>query len=91
MTTRFSPVAANPYAWPYDGDFTPANTALVIIDMQTDFCGIGGYVDKMGYDISLTRKPIEPLKIGRTSEKEKAIQSQLSTPISISFDLAAPR
>ncbi|MFO0879688.1 MAG: hypothetical protein U0840_20265 [Gemmataceae bacterium] len=32
------------------------------------------------------RKPIEPLKIGRTSEKEKAIQSQLSTPISISFD-----
>lgn len=62
MTTRFSPVAANPYAWPYDGDFTPANTALVIIDMQTDFCGIGGYVDRMGYDLSMTRAPIEPIK-----------------------------
>ncbi len=62
MSTRFAPVAATPYAWPYDGDFTPANTALMIIDMQTDFCGIGGYVDRMGYDLSMTRAPIEPIK-----------------------------
>jgi nicotinamidase-related amidase len=55
-------VAANPYPWPYDGNLLPSNTALIVIDMQTDFCGPGGYVDKMGYDISLTRKPIEPLK-----------------------------
>ena len=49
-------VAADPYRWPYDGNLSPANTALVVIDMQVDFCGEGGYVDKMGYDISLTRK-----------------------------------
>jgi nicotinamidase-related amidase len=58
----FKTVAANPYAWPFNGVFTPADTALVIIDMQTDFCGVGGYVDKMGYDLSLTRAPIEPIK-----------------------------
>src|ERR1043165_683798 len=53
---------AEPYAWPYDGQLTPRNTALVIIDMQTDFCGVGGYVDTMGYDLSLTRAPIEPIR-----------------------------
>jgi nicotinamidase-related amidase len=55
-------VGSAPYPWPFDGDLRPANTALVVIDMQTDFCGVGGYVDKMGYDLGLTRAPIEPIK-----------------------------
>jgi nicotinamidase-related amidase len=52
---------SEPYDWPFDGDLRSDNTALIIIDMQTDFCGKGGYVDLMGYDISHARACIEPI------------------------------
>ena len=54
-------VASDPYPWPFDGNLMAQNTAIVVIDMQVDFCAPGGYVDSMGYDISLTRAPIEPI------------------------------
>jgi nicotinamidase-related amidase len=55
-------VAADPYAWPWNGDLRPENTALIVIDMQTDFCGQGGYIAQLGYDISITRACVGPIK-----------------------------
>lgn len=55
-------IESTPYRWPFNGDLRRSNTALVIVDMQTDFCGPGGYVERMGYDISLTRACIDPIR-----------------------------
>ena len=54
-------ITANPYAWPFDG-FQPQRSALVLVDWQHDFCGPGGYVDAMGYDLNLTRAGVEPTR-----------------------------
>src|SRR5579884_1976075 len=53
-------VPAEPYDWPFDGALDRARTALLLIDWQVDFCGPGGYVDRMGYDLALTRGGLEP-------------------------------
>lgn len=36
----------------------PANCALLLIDMQRDFCTVGGYADQAGLDIQRLRAPI---------------------------------
>lgn len=37
-------------------------SALLIVDMQNDFCTEGGWMDSRGIDVSPNRAPIEPLK-----------------------------
>ena len=84
-------VDAEPYPWPYDGTIDPGRTALVNIDWQTDFCGPGGYVDAMGYDLNLTRAGLQkallsmnyknkfllPGVVQKTSARDHFIVSQM--------------
>lgn len=61
MTDRFR-VDAQPYVWPFDGGVPAERLALIVIDMQTDFCGQGGLLDCVGLDLSNTRAPIAPIR-----------------------------
>ncbi len=56
----YAKVPGDPYDWPFEGGLDIAHTALIAIDWQTDFCGPGGYVDAMGYDLNLTRSGVAP-------------------------------
>jgi len=47
-------------AQPYEFEFAPTSTALVIIDMQRDFVDPGGFGEALGNDVSLLRKAIAP-------------------------------
>lgn len=55
-------VAADPYPFPLAGGLATRDSAVVVIDMQLDFCGVGGYMDAMGYDVAHLRAPIEPIR-----------------------------
>jgi nicotinamidase-related amidase len=55
-------VSGDPHAFPLSGDLRPGNTALLVIDMQHDFCSEGGYMHRLGAPLSGLRAPIEPIR-----------------------------
>jgi nicotinamidase-related amidase len=55
-------IEASAYDFPHDGNLTPVNTAVVVIDMQVDFCGVGGLSTVSGTDLAMMREPIEPIQ-----------------------------
>lgn len=53
-------VLADPYPWPLE-DLPAEQMALVVIDMQRDFCDPGGYLAGLGADLAPLRAPIAPI------------------------------
>ena len=49
-------------AEPYEFEFDPQSTALMIIDMQRDFVEPGGFGEALGNDVSILRSTIAPTK-----------------------------
>ncbi len=50
-------------AEPTEFTFSPASTALLLIDMQRDFVEPGGFGETLGNDVSLLRAVIPPLQV----------------------------
>jgi nicotinamidase-related amidase len=55
-------INAEPYPFPFDLAMSAQNTALVIVDVQVDFCGEGGYIHQMGIDVSESGPVIQKIK-----------------------------
>lgn len=55
-------IPGDPHDFPLRGDLRPGNTALLVIDMQHDFCGEDGYMHRLGASLSGLRAPIEPIQ-----------------------------
>ncbi|MAN51460.1 MULTISPECIES: cysteine hydrolase family protein [unclassified Marinimicrobium] len=53
---------SHPYHWPLAGQWSAADTALLVIDMQADFLSPDGYFARMGNSLEGTRAAIEPLQ-----------------------------
>jgi nicotinamidase-related amidase len=57
-----APVAVTIACAPQNVTVDLLRTAVIVIDMQNDFCAPGGWVDHLGADFRPDRKPIEPLQ-----------------------------
>ncbi len=54
-------IEADPYPWPLER-LEPAEAALVVIDMQRDFCDPAGYIGQLGHDLTPLRAPIPQIR-----------------------------
>ncbi len=60
-------------AEPYEFEFDPARTALLIIDMQRDFMEPGGFGEMLGNDVAQLRRTIEPNRRLLASRREAGL------------------
>lgn len=67
-------IPGDPYDFPITGKLEPARTALLIIDMQRDFCEPNGYVHMRGGDVSAARAIIPAIDAVRAAAIKSGMQ-----------------
>ena len=55
-------VPGDPHPWPRDGKTESSACALIVVDMQHDYCSPGYYIDQAGYDTKRLSEPIERIQ-----------------------------
>ena len=55
-------VSGEPHDFPLNDELRPETTALLVIDMQHDFCSEGGYMHRLRASLAGLRAPIEPIR-----------------------------
>ncbi len=60
--TSIAQIRAEPYDFPITGALNPETAALVIIDMQRDFCDPQGYMGARGGDVAPARAIIPRIR-----------------------------
>lgn len=58
LSNTWGRVGAEPYPFPLNRPLAPETTALIVIDVQGDFCAPGGYMDGFGFDLAALRRPL---------------------------------
>lgn len=60
-------------ATPYEYEFVPERTALLVIDMQRDFVEPGGFGELLGNDVRPMRSIIEPLRTTLAASRDSGM------------------
>ena len=61
-------------AEPYEFEFDPRTTALVMIDFQRDFVDPGGFGEALGNDVSLLRRAVTPASGSWSRPRGRAVR-----------------
>lgn len=67
-------IPGEPYDFPIDGELAPTETALLIIDMQRDFCDEHGYMHSRGDDVGPARAIIPAIARVREAARRRGIR-----------------
>lgn len=66
-------ISGDPYDFPITGPLKPEHTALLIIDMQRDFCDPSGYMHTRGGDVQQARAIVPTIQAVRDTSRELGI------------------